>query len=612
MERWKRGLRNILDRIIGTKLRYRMLILYFVGGVLPSILIGSYLIRGTNKELIERAKTAEITEMQMACRQTREILATVSRVSKLFLFNEKLEKIAFEQYDDYQKMVDDYRATYMEFVDYGQYYNSLVSRFSVYLENETIKGNSQFVKVNDEIKEQQWYRNVVEKEGGVCWQYIPDTSNKYESLVLTRLLKTKKRENVGVLVLHIQSNRMTEIIKEREYDTMIILNGSDMIAGRKQNQITFDQISSMIPNKEKETWQKIVIVDGEEYVMTCISIDVPESSDYIQMVGLHSFEDILKETDRQNRKSVYFFLAGIVGSLFMIAVFSGSFSKRVECFRSQMQKAASGNFELEKQLGGKDEISELYDYLGTMIWKIQKLLSEVYQEKLHAERLKGEQREAEFKMLTSQINPHFLYNTLEIIRMKARMNQQYEIEELVKMLAKILRKNIQAGSQEVSIQTEIELVSCYLRIQQYRFGDRIQYQIDVEPQLQQQKILPLILQPIVENSIVHGLEVKEGVGNIRISISQTGKMIKIIIEDDGVGMTEEKLIQLQKDMNKKNQNGSHIGVGNVHQRVRLRYGEEYGIKISSTHGVGTRVEIALPREGEEIEWRTERVQSDDY
>lgn len=612
MERWKRGLRNILDRILGTKLRYRMLILYFAGGVLPSILIGSYLIRGTNKELIERAKTAEITEMQMACRQTREILTTVSRASKLFLFNEKLEKIAFEQYDDYQEMVDDYRAAYMEFLDYGQFYNSLISEFKVYLENEKMKGNSQFVKVNDEIKEQQWYRDVVEKEGGVCWQYISDTSNKSEILALTRLLKTKKRENVGVLVMYIQSNRLTEIINEREYDTMIVLNGHDVVAGRKKNQITFDQISSMVPDKEEEICQKIVIVDGEEYVMTCVSIDMPEASDYIQMVSLHSFKDILEDTDRQNRKSVYFFLAGIVGSLFMIAVFSWSFSKRVECFRSQMQKAASGNFELEKQLGGKDEISELYDYLGTMIWNMQKLLSEIYQEKLHAERLKREQREAEFKMLTSQINPHFLYNTLEIIRMKAHMNQQYEIEELVKMLAKILRKNIQAGNQEVSIQTEIELVSCYLRIQQYRFGERIQYQIDVDPELQQHKILPLVLQPIVENSIVHGLEVKEGVGHIHISISQKEKMIKIVIEDDGVGMTEEKLIRLQKDMNKKNQEGSHIGVGNVHQRVQLRYGGEYGIKISSADGVGTRVEIVLPKEGEEIEWRTERVQSDDY
>lgn len=611
MEKWKSAIKEKADRILGMKLRYRMLVLYIVGGMMPAILIGGYLIRGTNKILIERAETAEITEMQMARRQMQEILTTVNMVSKLFLFNEQLEKIAFEQYNDYQVMVDDYRA-FTAFVDYGKYYNNLISKFSVYLENETIKGNSQLIQVNDQMKEEEWYQNVKSKGGGVFWQHIPVSNNEYESLALTRLLKTKRGEDVGVLVLHIQPNRMEEIIKEREYDTMIFLNAQDVITQITKKEIAFDKVRSFLPDEKEDTYQEIIAVDDEEYVMTCVNIHMPESSDCIQMVSLHSFHDILNDTDRQNRKSVYFFVAGMVGSLCMIVIFSWSFGRRVECFRSQMQKAASGNFELEKRLGGNDEISELYDYLGTMIWKIQKLLSEIYQEKLHAERLKREQREAEFKMLTSQINPHFLYNTLEIIRMKARMNQQYEIEELVKMLAKILRKNIQAGSQEVSIQTEIELVRCYLKIQQYRFGERIQYQIDVDPQLQQYRILPLILQPIVENSIIHGLEIKEGVGHICIFVSQEDYMIKIIVEDDGVGMTEEKLMLLRKDMNMKNQEGTHIGVGNVHQRVRLRYGENYGIKISSTEGIGTRVEIVFPKENEKAEGRIAHVQSDDH
>lgn len=595
MKKWIESLKNILNKILGTKLRYRMLILYFAGGVLPVILIGGYLISGTYKIMIQQAKTTDITEIQMARRHMEEMVSTVNMVSKYFLFDEQLEKIAFEQYDDYQEMVDDYKA-YTAFVDYGQYYNNIISRFSVYLDNETIKGNSQFVKVDEQIREQEWYQKVVNKGGGAFWQYIPVSTNDYESLALTRLLKTKKGQNVGVLVLHIQPNRLKEIIDEREFDTMVILNGQDVVAERKGNDISFQQIKSYLADQNEETSQKIVSIDGKDYVLTCVNIEMPESTDCLQMVSLHSFSAILSDLNRQNRKSMLYFAFSIVCSLGMIAAFSLSFSKRVERFHAQMRKAASGNFELEKQLGGNDEISELYDYLGTMIWKIQKLLSEIYQEKLHAERLKREQKEAEFKMLASQINPHFLYNTLEVIRMKARVNQQYDIEDLVKMLAKILRKNIQAGSQDVTIQTEIELVTCYLKIQQYRFGDRIQYSVDVDPELQQYNILPLILQPIVENSIVHGLEIKEGIGHIFITIRQEENLIKIVIEDDGLGMSEEKLALLRRRMNVKNQDGSHIGLGNVHQRIRLRYGEDYGVHISSNEGVGTKVEVELPKE----------------
>lgn len=190
-----------------------------------------------------------------------------------------------------------------------------------------------------------------------------------------------------------------------------------------------------------------------------------------------------------------------------------------------------GRFDLEPSLGGSDEISELYDYLGTMIRDIERLLSEVYQERLHGERLMRQQKEAEFKMLASQINPHFLYNTLETIRMKARVNGQPEIEQLVKMLSKLLRRNLQAGSADVSLSSELDLVEYYLKIQQYRFGERIQYTIKLESDLGQVPILPLALQPIVENSIIHGLEAKEGTGHIVISAARR----------EGLGLDEQTL-----------------------------------------------------------------------
>ena len=204
-------------------------------------------------------------------------------------------------------------------------------------------------------------------------------------------------------------------------------------------------------------------------------------------------------------------------------------------------------------------------------------------------------------MLTSQINPHFLYNTLETIRMKARINKQYEIEELVKMLGKILRSSIQAGSKDMTIREEVELAEYYLKIQQYRFGERIQYQIYVEEGTERQKILPLLIQPLVENCIIHGLEGSEDVGHIDICVKRSGQNVVITVTDDGAGICGEKIAEIRRELAGNRTKGEHIGICNVNQRVRLRYGEKYGVTVESICGEYTRVEITLPGDWEEME-----------
>ena len=587
----------IKTKILGAKVRYRMLILYLVGGVIPMILIGNYLIQGTDRLLIKQAKNTEVTEVEMVQTQVKELVNTATMVSKYFFFNEELEKISRTQYTSYQEQVTDFK-NFTAFDDYGNYYNNMISHFSIYIENDTMIGNSRIVKVDDTIRSEAWYQNAIDTKGGTKWGYFRTGTGSYgyDSLALTRMVKTSKGENVGLLVLHIQPERLNETISARDYDTMIVLNGETLVSGKDGNAIDFRMVQKELPGEESTEKQKVVQIGDEKYVMTCAAVSMKESRDYLQVVSLRSYADIVGKANQQNRKSVILFLVSIALASILMIEFSSSFAKRVERFHAQMQKAAKGNFELEEHLGGNDEISELYDYLGTMIWKIQKLISDVYREQLHAEQLKIEQKEAEFKMLASQINPHFLYNTLEVIRMKARASKQYDIEELVKMLAKILRKNIQAGSQDVEIQTEVELITCYLKIQQYRFGERIQYEIDMDPEMEHIRILPLILQPIVENSIVHGLEVKEGIGHILIAISREGSDLLILVEDDGVGMEKEQLEALRSNMNRRNENGPHIGMQNVHQRIRLRYGENYGLELDSASGVGTRVKIRIPIE----------------
>ena len=385
--------------------------------------------------------------------------------------------------------------------------------------------------------------------------------------------------------------RLEELLGQRKKDTCIVLNQNEVIAGED---VRFSQIRDLLDDQGKNDCQKKIELDGEEYLLTCAAVGIGETKDHIQIVSIKSYQDILKRANQQNQRSLIIFLASAFLSVSMIFLFSRAFSGRVNRFHRQMQKAAVGDFNLEKSLGGNDEISELYGYLWTMIRDIQRLLSQIYQERLHAEQLKTRQREVEFKMLASQINPHFLYNTLEIIRMKARINHQPEIEELVKMLAKILRSNVSAGDMDVPLQQELTLVESYLKIQQYRFDERLEYRINVEEALRKIPVLPLILQPLVENSIIHGMEDKEGVVHIDISACWDGEDVLVIVEDDGLGIEPEMLKALREGLNSRELNKTHIGICNVHQRLRLKYGAEYGLTIESEAGSYTRVAVRLP------------------
>ena len=596
----KTKIKQLINRILGMKLVYRMILIYVIGGLLPLSAIIGYLIHGTNQVLVSQAENAEIAELQTIGRQILELENTMTTVSSYFYFDDKLEEIAAKQYTDYQEMINDYRG-YTAFKEYPSYYNTMISRISIFLQNHTLRGNSDFVVVDADTEVEAWYQRVSTEGSGCVWTCLPISLPKYDHApAIARMIKTKKSENVGVLVIYLRPQQFEKMIWEREGSTYIVLDGETLLTSRHET-IPFEELKQYLPDAAEEKYQTRIKAGEEEYVLTCENVKQEDTSDYFQVVSVRAVDEILREAYAQQRKSIWLFLGSVVLAGTLIFAFSWSFARRVGRFREQMQKASEGNFELEEKLGGNDEISQLYDYLSVMIWRIQRLLAQVYQEKIHAERLKTSQKDAEFKMLTSQINPHFLYNTLETIRMKARINKQYEIEELVKMLGKILRSSIQAGSKDMTIREEVELAEYYLKIQQYRFGERIQYQIYVEEGIERQKILPLLIQPLVENCIIHGLEGREDVGHIDICVKRSGQNVVITVTDYGAGICGEKIAEIRRELAGNRTKGEHIGICNVNQRVRLRYGEEYGVTVESICGEYTRVEITLPGDWEETE-----------
>ncbi len=251
-------------------------------------------------------------------------------------------------------------------------------------------------------------------------------------------------------------------------------------------------------------------------------------------------------------------------------------------------QVAKGNLDVRSEVKGGVEVSMLSDSLNTMIDKINELLDQVTKEQVRL-------RKAEFEVLQSQINPHFLYNTLDAITWLAESGEQKKVVSMVGSLSEFFRTALNGGRDIITIEEELQHVRSYLEIEQVRYQDILRYEISVPEELNKYLIPKITIQPLVENALYHGIKNKRGPGMILIKAKKEKDFFNIQIEDNGIGIEEERLEQVRAGIRDKVLTGKDIyGLYNVNERIRLNFGEQYGIFIESVHGEKTVVSVILP------------------
>ena len=251
-------------------------------------------------------------------------------------------------------------------------------------------------------------------------------------------------------------------------------------------------------------------------------------------------------------------------------------------------QVAKGDLTVRSDVRSGAEVSVLSDSLNTMIDKIDELLEQVKKEQIRL-------RKAEFELLQSQINPHFLYNTLDAIVWLAEAGEQKKVVSMVGSLSDFFRTSLNQGKDIITIKEELQHSRSYLEIQQMRYQDILNYEIHVPEELHRYLIPKITIQPLVENALYHGIKNKRGLGRIVISGRKEEDFLILQIEDNGIGMSKERLDQVKEGMNQKIPTEKDIyGLYNVNERIRLNFGEKYGISIESIYGKGTVVSIILP------------------
>lgn len=267
----------------------------------------------------------------------------------------------------------------------------------------------------------------------------------------------------------------------------------------------------------------------------------------------------------------------------IIYFFAGSFSDRIKKLSFQMSHWRDQDVVQEVSTDPDDEVGKLGREYKEMRREIDELIQQKYESGIAI-------KDAELKALQAQINPHFLYNTLDLINWEAMERDAPEIGELVQMLARYYKSVLRKGFDTVSLRHEIEHIVTYVKIQNFRFDGRIHLTVEIPEELMDKKMLKLTLQPIVENSISHGISAdEEGEESITVRARVEEEDLIIEVEDDGKGMTKEQL----ENILKVDENNSHYAVFNIHDRIRLKYGEGYGLRYESTVGKGTIVTIRI-------------------
>lgn len=320
---------------------------------------------------------------------------------------------------------------------------------------------------------------------------------------------------------------------------------------------------------------------------------------------LYHEASLLDSLRTQMTRQLYLEIALILLTLAVLLVvigrrslkFSHSITDPIQDLCSRVEAIGDGDLTQKTPIQAQEyEIQTLSDGFENMVGRLNQLIDQNRQEQISL-------RSAELALLQAQINPHFLYNTLDAIVWLIEMEKNEQAVEMVTSLSAFFRSSLSNGQDIITLREEEQQVRSYLEIQQVRYKDILQYEIDIDPSLEKYKIPKLTLQPLVENALYHGIKLKRGQGHILVSGAVDGKDICLTVQDDGAGMTEDRLQQIRQGIEKKQRIG--FGVATVHERLQLMFGPSYGLTIDSRLGEGTAVRVRIPMrecEARETTW----------
>lgn len=446
-----------------------------------------------------------------------------------------------------------------------------------------------------DIESLDWYQAAMESKSGIAVssshvQNAIQSSYKWVITLSRALVNNQTGEREGLFFVDLNYSAISDLcnnnsIEEKGY--IFVLDAEGNIVYHPKQQLMYGGLKTENIDAIMECREDSLIIDegGDSKLYT---MSKSKKTGWT-VVGAAYTSELLKN----NEQAQMWYL--LVASILLLAVIgissiiSREITKPIRSLRDSMRKVQNGQFDTHVEVITENEIGSLGRSFNLMTSEIQALMEQnVYEQK--------QKRKSELKALQAQINPHFLYNTLDSIIWMSEAGENDEVVEMTSALARLLRQSISNDQEEVELEKEIEYVKNYLTIQKMRYKDKLEFFIYVDPRVAHVPIIKLVLQPLVENAIYHGIKYKETKGNLKIYARPVGGRVEIVVADDGIGMDEDVMEHIF-DEHRKEQKRNGVGVPNVQKRLKLQYGSEYGIRYESVKGAGTKAVITIPVDG---------------
>jgi len=480
--------------------------------------------------------------------------------------------------------------------DVLQFINTVLMSDS-YIKSVVVTGKDGYVLSNEkklnmmrtsDMMKEPWYAAAINSSNPVLTsarmqKFSMDKDNWVISM--SQEIKDENNENLGVVLLDIQYKGLEDYLNELELGR----NGYAYIVNSR-DEIVYHKDPSYFMNDAKinELRQLTLEKEGYDKKQNLLVYHTKLQNSDWTLVGVSSL-DGLAQIRNQLLRSFSIVALGLLTLIVMVSpLFAKSITRPIQRLEQAMKKVETGRLEVSVSETGVTEVQGLAQHFNTMVMEIQRLMQDI-------EKKEKNLRSYELSVLHSQINPHFLYNTLDTIVWMAEFNDSERVISTTKALAKFFQLSLSGGSEFTSIQNEMNHVTQYCFIQKERYGEKLHYDIQFDSELSDKVIPKLILQPLVENAIYHGIREKDGSGLLQIICRrmEDGNVL-FIVKDDGVGFDSsvDKSNHGYKSEGLSKLGG--VGINNVDERLKLYYSPDYGITIESKLGVGTTVKIVIP------------------
>ena len=570
-DKMQNKMKKLLHWVNGIKLRYKLAIIYSLFCFLPVMLLFWLSFLQMRSIIGDKEKMNLQSYLQQSVSSMDRTLDGYNSLSDYIAFDRTLAEVfsmeygtPYEQYEQLTQKVDPILRS-------SSYFHGGMQRITIYTDNGMVKHDTTVAPVS-EIEETDWYQKTLEHPG-INWF----VNYQEKTLFSARKLSfSGAREGVNILYMDVDYQKLFTPYAET------LISECGLYITDQEGKLVFEESRFSGKNQNYDlTYSEFL--EQRDRGSTDYTILCEQSNTTGWTVWLYQPVGLAGEAMRP--------IVVMAGVTILICIFaavlayfitSGMVSGRIERLTRLMQEVQEGSMDMQVGSDERDEIGMLYRGFGSMMKRIRTLINEVYLGKIT-------QKETELKALQAQINPHFLYNTLSLINWKALAAGEEDISRMTLAMSTFYRTALNRGKNVLQVEAELSNTRAYLEIQSMLHDGNFDYEIEAQPEILQCESLNLILQPLVENAIHHGIEEKtDGRGKISVRGWKEENCVWFMVEDNGVGMEQEvadKILTMES---------KGYGVRNVDERIRLCYGEKYAMKVESVVGKGTKMTIHFP------------------